>query len=558
MADSARTNINSTTRGNVGILDPSTTGRGPNDLPGLHNHNLNLALLAHVSDAMLLRDVANLDFRPLPTGLLAGSGVALIDTPGLDASTAIAAGTGVSNDIGAYDMQSSFYWIPGRQVAAASSPVPPHNATNVRPNADLMFLGGAGAESHAIFLNGLEVSTLLASESNIFTPAARFVPGSTYKWRVDAVMVGGIIIPGEVNTFTVGCADANCVDCGVSTEVGSCVTCSDGLSVLGGRCAQLGGCLDNAGSWTINATATGYDSCPSPGTLFGSTCTFTNIAGYFHDAFSLVAKAQTCATVGERLYIAKEDGTLVQGLSCSNNNFELSAYFSCAMCASGFVHDDVVDSRCVLNHPASPPPAPIVPLPSFILPVCAAAVDRLLLNTPIVTSCSSSRRIQVGGGGSGSTCQRKFALGVLFFQLPDVIMDTNWTVFTARLTLLVDAASGGGLQVVAHGLGLRETAGARTDDYYAGISDPAPAATLLAEALASPGLSTGDALQLDMTTYVDSLIISARESGSDVSGWYVGLRLSSDSLLNCDVYCDSGCPIQRYLFQETYNVRSSS
>lgn len=142
VADSARTNINSTTRGNVGILDPSTTGRGPNDLPGLHNHNLNLALLAHVSDAMLLRDVANLDFRPLPTGLLAGSGVALIDTPGLDASTAIAAGTGVSNDIGAYDMQSSFYWIPGRQVAAASSPVPPHNATNVRPNADLMFLGG--------------------------------------------------------------------------------------------------------------------------------------------------------------------------------------------------------------------------------------------------------------------------------------------------------------------------------------------------------------------------------------------------------------------------------
>ena len=39
---SAVTNVNSTTRGNVGVMGPATTGRAQADLPGTHDHNANL------------------------------------------------------------------------------------------------------------------------------------------------------------------------------------------------------------------------------------------------------------------------------------------------------------------------------------------------------------------------------------------------------------------------------------------------------------------------------------------------------------------------------------
>jgi len=39
----AYTNFGSVTRGNVGIMDPGTIGLNPDDIPGEHSHNLNLA-----------------------------------------------------------------------------------------------------------------------------------------------------------------------------------------------------------------------------------------------------------------------------------------------------------------------------------------------------------------------------------------------------------------------------------------------------------------------------------------------------------------------------------
>ena len=65
--------------------------------------------------------------------------------------------TGKSADVGAYDLDATTYWIPGRQTPAASTPVPPDGATNVRPSADLMFLGGAFATSHVVYLDGVKV-----------------------------------------------------------------------------------------------------------------------------------------------------------------------------------------------------------------------------------------------------------------------------------------------------------------------------------------------------------------------------------------------------------------
>merc|ERR1712014_441386 len=63
-----------------------------------------------------LRDVDNFDFRPK------------------EASAAATA------DVGAYDADDAYYWIPGRREWIASSPVPPNGATKVQLDADLMFL----------------------------------------------------------------------------------------------------------------------------------------------------------------------------------------------------------------------------------------------------------------------------------------------------------------------------------------------------------------------------------------------------------------------------------
>ena len=70
-----------------------------------------------------LRDPTNLDFRPRPASIWA--------TIGIGAYEAVAAG--------------SHYWIPGRIEWLPSMPVPPDNATGVKIDADLMFLGAYGA-----------------------------------------------------------------------------------------------------------------------------------------------------------------------------------------------------------------------------------------------------------------------------------------------------------------------------------------------------------------------------------------------------------------------------
>merc|ERR1712190_12898 len=103
-----------------------------------------------------------------------------------------------------------------------------------------MFLQARNAIKHSVSLgvslSGLVVQGELVGENNVFSSTKRFVPATTYFWRVDAIFADGSKQLGNVWNFTAGCADLGCVDCGQSTAKASCKKCVSGLSVYGGIC----------------------------------------------------------------------------------------------------------------------------------------------------------------------------------------------------------------------------------------------------------------------------------------------------------------------------------
>ena len=387
----AFTNIGSVTRGNVGIMEPGTVGglNKPYDIPGEHTHNLNLATATHGASAErerrnLFRDYDNYDFRPHPEGPLVDAGVEHgIAGMAIDGAPAT---VGEAPDIGAYEHGSPTYWIPGRQYAHASAPVPPTGATKVLPSADLMFLPGKSAASHVVYqavvssaasrrrrrslrrlsesvVDGdgddayvLAYAATLEGDANVYTPSAPLVPGTTHAWRVDAVGADGTVETGQEWTFTVGCEDYGCEDCGEATAEAACMACEEGqqlmigLSNSGspvGRCTEAGGCLD--GRWDLNATSTVYQGparyCDQDTWL----CAFGDHAGVHTDVFEVVSVANAnCASyrAGQGQAVLVHNGVQLYGLSCDNNAYVVSAAFSCASCEAGFVRDASSLSGC--------------------------------------------------------------------------------------------------------------------------------------------------------------------------------------------------------------------
>lgn len=157
----AYTNNGSLTQANIGGLDSATSGRAASDLPGEASHNVDLMVLTWLTPDDLVRDATNWDFRPLPSGPLDGTGLLLSNVSEFMGASYTehvqralsSARAGLSPEVGAYDVAARVYWIPGKQAAtAASRPVPPHNATRVRPSADLMFLPASSAVTHHVYL----------------------------------------------------------------------------------------------------------------------------------------------------------------------------------------------------------------------------------------------------------------------------------------------------------------------------------------------------------------------------------------------------------------------
>ena len=112
-----------------------------------------------------------------------------------------------------YDPNSKTYWIPGRKLYKASSPIPPNGATKVRAaqRDSLMWLNGYGCETHDVYL-GTDRSKVQRAErqsseflgtvtdGNLVNLQRRVNAGMKYFWRVD-VSCSGKEFRGDVWTF---------------------------------------------------------------------------------------------------------------------------------------------------------------------------------------------------------------------------------------------------------------------------------------------------------------------------------------------------------------------
>ena len=198
-------NFRTVTRNNIaGTLSGHRTRPGRDfPIPGAADHNWASNLTARDIRTQL-RDPDNLDFRPRAGSDLIDGGVLMDGYPFRY--------LGKAPDVGPYEYGDTEYWIPGRQCPRASRPVPPDGATDVKLDADLMWLGGYRAERHHVYF-GLNKATVHAATRN--SPSYRktqannvFAPGllkanTTYYWRLDAVKDTSII-RGHVWSFTTG------------------------------------------------------------------------------------------------------------------------------------------------------------------------------------------------------------------------------------------------------------------------------------------------------------------------------------------------------------------
>lgn len=176
----------------------------PDPLPGSSSHNC-----GDFSMLYLLRDPDNFDFRPRAgyTNLIDQGTNVTCDING-ETVDVTAGYLGDAPDIGAYEYGASAYWIPGRQEAQASVPVPRDGAAYARLDADLMYLIGLGGASADIYFgtssNALTFLTRKTDPENIVTLSdyTALDDNTTYYWRVDTVLDDGSVVTGEVWSFT--------------------------------------------------------------------------------------------------------------------------------------------------------------------------------------------------------------------------------------------------------------------------------------------------------------------------------------------------------------------
>ena len=137
-------------------------------------------------------DADNLDFRPRP-----GSRY-------------------IENKAGPYiyDPKMTHYWIPGRQLYKACTPVPPNGSTTVAADRDaLMWLNAYGANTHHVYMGhtqeavsnaspeSAEYKGVVAGGGNVFYFKESLQPRTEYFWRVDAELSADVVYKGDVWSF---------------------------------------------------------------------------------------------------------------------------------------------------------------------------------------------------------------------------------------------------------------------------------------------------------------------------------------------------------------------
>ncbi|WOH39522.1 cadherin repeat domain-containing protein [Thalassotalea fonticola] len=178
-----------------------------------------------------LNDIHNRDFRPKRGGELHDAGN-VIDSPNSFTNYPGSAQIpqyqettmqGAALDLGAYELDSPYYWIPGYRSSRASFPIPrdayrDELALNVPPNVTLMWREAYRSGVHMVYLttdvsalnslaagdkdNNLYKGSFIADQANIYQSKTQLTPGVTYYWRVDA-NVNDIWVKGAVWKFTV-------------------------------------------------------------------------------------------------------------------------------------------------------------------------------------------------------------------------------------------------------------------------------------------------------------------------------------------------------------------
>ena len=117
----------------------------------------------------------------------------------------------------AYEEKMSEYWIPGRQIYKASTPVPIDGSVTVKSSRrdTIMFLQGYGCRKHIVYFgrnkklvqNAQNVENpsyagTLENGSNVFYLPNTLNKLAIYYWRVDAVTSKGVVYKGDLWSFT--------------------------------------------------------------------------------------------------------------------------------------------------------------------------------------------------------------------------------------------------------------------------------------------------------------------------------------------------------------------
>jgi hypothetical protein len=187
------------TRNNaVGILNGSRSSSTFVPLPGTEDHNFN-GMLEPEDVKALMRDPANFDFRPIAGSILVDTGQ---HVPGITDGY-----IGASPDMGAYEYADTNYWIPGRKLETASTPIPPDGTTSAKSDCDLMWLEAIDATSYNVYFSTdpvLDANDFQGNQlNNIFSPGT-LTHGQTYYWRIDAVTPDATITGDEWSFRTAG------------------------------------------------------------------------------------------------------------------------------------------------------------------------------------------------------------------------------------------------------------------------------------------------------------------------------------------------------------------
>ena len=115
-----------------------------------------------------------------------------------------------------YNPEQTKYWIPGRQLYKASTPVPPDGSTTVRASSRdaIMWLNAYGANTHHVYFgmspkrvkkatkNSRLYKGAVKDEGNVFyLKPLKLQAGKRYYWRVDAEVSSEEVYRGDVWSF---------------------------------------------------------------------------------------------------------------------------------------------------------------------------------------------------------------------------------------------------------------------------------------------------------------------------------------------------------------------